>query len=372
MPCAVGDGRRIIGSVNRGHQPDGRAVPLAEVARRLGVSVTDDVRRAARRLPLRFPRSYVDQLQRAGALDLLARIGWPDPEETVPDPGGLDDPVGEAGRAPHPLVRRKYPDRVILLAASRCHFYCRFCFRAGVDIEPSPEELARAVGTIARLARDGVREVILSGGDPLTLDDHRLGALLADLGRVEGIATVRIHTRAPVHQPERVSESLVETLTGSARRPPWVVIHVSHPAELHPAFDEAVARLRGHGIPLLSQTVLLAGVNDAPERLAALFGGLYERGVKPYYLHHPDRVSGTARFHVAIERGRGIVRALRALLPGPAMPSYVVDLPDGSGKVPVDWLEPDGTGHWRVGLPGGKVLRYEERPATGRSAEPPP
>ncbi len=356
--------------MNRRHHSGAGALPLAEVAQRLRVSVDSDVLAAARRLPMRFPRIYLDLLAESGAEDLVRRIGWPDPEETAPDPGGLDDPVGERGSTGSPLVLRKYADRVILLVTSRCHFYCRFCFRSGMTLEPTLEEIERAVATIIDLARTGVREVILSGGDPFVLSDAFLAQVLSLLGGVPGLSTIRVHTRAPVHQPDRVTPGLASRLVEASPARVWVVLHVTHPAELHRGFDEAVAHLRRAGIGLLSQSVLLAGVNDDPLVLAALFRGLYERGVKPYYLHHPDRVRGTARFALPIERGRTLVRRLRGLVPGPAMPAYVVDLPDGSGKVPVDWLEADGPGAWRVERPDGGSLRYEERPAVPMPEEP--
>ncbi len=314
------------------------AISLEEAARRLGVSLDETVRRAARRLPLRFPESYLDLVDPADPADPIRAIAWPAPEEIEEDPGALEDPVGENECRLHRLVIQKYPDRALLLLTSRCHFYCRFCFRADRGGEPRPGEIEEAIEILAR--RPGLREIILSGGDPLVLPDDLLEGLLGSLGRLEGLRSVRIHTRAPVHDPARVDDALVDALVRGAPRPLWMVLHLTHPRELTPAFDAAVERLRRAGIGLMSQSVLLRSVNDDPELLATLFRGLYERQVRPYYLHHPDRTAGTARFRLSIERGLAIVRALRERVPGPAFPHYVIDRPDGSGKLPVMWWTP--------------------------------
>jgi lysine 2,3-aminomutase len=335
-------------------------MPLADAARRLGATWDGRVRLAARRLPLRFPEEYLELADPADPDDPIRAIAWPAAEELEPDPGAIDDPVGERGRGPHPLAIRKHDDRAILIVTKRCHFYCRFCFRAGSHGEPAWDDLEAAVAALAR--EPGLREVILSGGDPLTLPDDRLARLLARLDRLPALETVRVHTRAPVHAPDRVTTELVRTLRGTSKLPVWIVLHASHPRELRPAFDTAVERLLATGVPLLNQTVLLRGVNDDPDTLHGLFTGLYRRRVAPYYLHHPDRIAGTSRFRVSIDRGRRIYRSLRARLPGPATPRYVIDLPDGSGKVPVMELERIEGSSWRFSHPDGTVSRYADVP----------
>jgi len=345
------------------------AVPLAEVVERLGVSLDADVRAAARRLPLRFPRPYLDLL-RDGPDDPLRLVVWPDPEETSYDAEAIEDPVGEAALKPHPFVVRKYRDRALLLVTHRCHLYCRFCFRAGQVAEPRLGEILDAI----RLLRGDteVREVILSGGDPLVLPDEELAQILRALDALPGLRSVRIHTRAPVSDPPRVTDQMVGRLIAASPVPIWIAIHTSHPRELTDGFRRAVGRMQGPGISLLNQTVLLAGVNDDPATLELLFGELYALGVKPYYLHHPDRVAGAARFRVTIERGLAIHRTLRGRLPGAAIPEYVLDLPDGSGKFPVAWLERVGERLYRAPHADGRESFYFDITGTDRRSSETP
>lgn len=335
-----------------------RALPLDEAARRFGSLLDDVARRAARRLPLRFPAGYAALADPSDPADPIRRIAWPDPAELAPDPGALPDPVGEVGLRGSGPVIRKYPDRVLLLVTSRCHFYCRFCFRAGHGEDPSPAELEAAIDALA--GERGIREVILSGGDPLTLPDEDLARILRRLARLPDLAAVRIHTRAPVHDPQRVTAQLIQALLDAAPCAVWCAVHVTHPRELTPACEAALWLFQRAGIPLLSQTVLLRGVNDDPGTLAELFTALYARRVKPYYLHHPDRVEGAARFRLTLDEGLGLFRALRARLPGPAVPAYVLDLPDGAGKVPVESLERLDARRWRAHLPDGRVSDYTD------------
>jgi len=346
-------------------------VPPGEAARRLGVRREPWVGAAARRLPLRFTAPFLELVDPEDPDDPLRRIAWPAPDELAPDPGGLADPVGERGRRPHRLVARKYPDRAVLLVTTRCPVYCRFCFRAPPGREPDDRELAEALRALARLAagEEGppVREAILSGGDPLFLADGRIAGLVGRVAAIPGIRSIRVHTRVPVVDPPRVTADLARALVragGGKLR--WVGLHLVHPRELSPGFDRACAALREAGLALGAQVVLLRGVNDREEVLRELFGGLWERGIAAWYLHHPDRVAGAGRFRVSLAEGLRLFRALRGTLPGPALPAYVLDLPDGSGKVPVDWLVPGARpGTWRVPLPGGGAALYEDPAGTG-------
>lgn len=284
--------------------------------------------------PVRVTRSWWDRVRAEDESDPLARQVLPDPGELRSAEGDLDDPVGEIASAPVPWVVCKHPDRALLLLTKRCHLYCRYCFRRthqpGERLDPSAEELDRA---LTWLRDAGKQEVILSGGDPLACRDEELDQVLARLFEMPRLRWVRVHTRAPITAPHRVTPELVSRLR--ARGPLWVVVHANHPRELCPEVDEALARLVDHGVPVLNQTVLLRGVNDDPAVLAELFEALVRRRVRPYYLHHTDAVRGNAHFRVGLHEGLVLYRDVVARVSGLAAPRYVIDPPDGSGKVDV-------------------------------------
>ena len=273
------------------------------------------------------PRSWFERIEHAE--DPLGRQALPHPSELEEDPEGRLDPVGERGLKPSPWVIQKHPDRVLLLLTRRCHLYCRYCFRRndhGGPSDPSPEELAEAL----RVCREsGARELILSGGDPLAVRDR----LLFEVIDAVGAPVVRLHTRAPITAPERVTDELVEGLR--ARAPLWVLVHCNHPDELSEEVRQALARLVDAGLPVLNQAVLLRGVNDDVETLVALSEALVELRVFPYYLHHTDHAAGNARFRVDARDGLALHDALARRVSGVGLPAYVVDPPDGSGKIPV-------------------------------------
>jgi lysine 2,3-aminomutase len=277
--------------------------------------------------PVRITRAFWERARAAGPA--LMRQALPDPEELTPSAGDLDDPVGDALRSPVPWVVHKHPSRVLLLLTKRCHLTCRYCFRRnhtpGEREDPSPEEWEAAV---AYARGCGAREAILSGGDPLAVRDGTLFDAMDALR--PALPLVRLHTRAPITAPDRVTPELVSGLR--ARAPIWVVVHVNHAAELDGAVDQALARLVDAGIPVLNQSVLLRGVNDDADALVALCEALVDRRIKPYYLHHPDAVRGGGHFGVSMERGLALHRELTARVSGVAVPRYVVDPPDGSGK----------------------------------------
>ncbi len=286
--------------------------------------------------PVRVTRSWAERVRRID--DPLGLQAFPRPSELVPDPGDIPDPVGEERLSPVPWVIRKHADRVLLLTTRRCHLYCRYCFRrdhAGPD-DPSPEELQRA---LAYIRSSGARELILSGGDPLTLTDQRLFAII-DAVR-DAVPIVRVHSRAPITAPQRVTEALVAGLR--ARAPVWVLVHANHPRELSAEVRGALNRLVDAGLPVLNQCVLLRGVNDDVDTLAALCQDLLACRVHPYYLHHTDAAPGNAEFRVPIAEGLRIYAALKTRLSGIALPRYVIDPPDGSGKIAVEeWARREG------------------------------
>lgn len=308
----------------------GKMVGRAEAIERLTGLSADTWERANAEFPVRIPRGWFDAM--GDPESPMARQALPDARELAADPGDLGDPVGDAARSPVPWVVRKHPDRVLLLLTKRCHLYCRYCFRRNHDPgeaqDPTPDELEAA---LRYCERSGAEEAILSGGDPLAVSDKKL---LQAVDRLRAsVPVVRIHTRAPISFPERVTPALAAAL---AERPScWVLVHANHPDELTPPVRQALDRLVGAGVPVLNQSVLLRGVNDDPAVLAALCRALVQLRVFPYYLHHPDRAAGNAHFRVSPQEGVAIWRALSRSVSGIALPRYVIDLPDGSGKFAV-------------------------------------
>ena len=274
------------------------------------------------------------------AHDPIARQFVPSAQETEIAPGELADPIGDEARSPVKGIVHRYPDRVLLKPLHVCPVYCRFCFRrekVGPGGEAlSADELDAALAYIRE--RPEIWEVILTGGDPLMLAPRRLAELLAALDAMEHVAVIRIHSRVPVADPGRVTDALVEALAGAPgprRAGIWLGVHCNHARELTEAARGALSRLAAAGLPLLSQTVLLKGVNADVETLEALMRALVAARVKPYYLHHPDLVRGTGHFRVSIAEGQALMKALRGRLSGLAQPTYVLDVPGGHGKVPI-------------------------------------
>ncbi len=295
---------------------------LAEAARSMAIALTPDLAALIDRTDL--------------AHDPIARQFVPSAHETEIAPEELADPIGDEARSPVKGIVHRYPDRVLLKPLHVCPVYCRFCFRRE-KVGPGGEALSAAeLETALAYIRDRreIWEVILTGGDPLMLTPRRLAELVAALDAIAHVAVIRVHSRVPIAEPGRVTDEMVAALK-PRRAGLWVGVHCNHPRELSAAAREALARLADAGFPLLSQTVLLAGINDEAEILAELMRALVTARVKPYYLHHPDLVRGTGHFRVSIERGQALMKALRGRLSGLAKPTYVLDVPGGHGKVPV-------------------------------------
>jgi lysine 2,3-aminomutase len=281
--------------------------------------------------------------------DPIARQFLPDIAELTVTAEELADPIADEAHSPVKGIVHRHPDRVLLKAVSSCPVYCRFCFRRetvgpGKENLLSPADLAEALAYIQ--SHTEIWEVILTGGDPFILSPRRMAQITGALAQTGHVKVVRWHTRVPVVEPERVTDDLAAALIAPGITS-WVAIHANHPRELTGAARAAVARLAQAGVALVSQTVLLKGVNDDIDTLAALMRGFVEAGIKPYYLHHPDLARGTSHFRLGIEDGLALTRELRARLSGLAQPTYVLDLPGGFGKVVLDStnVEKTGSGH---------------------------
>ena len=284
------------------------------------------------RYPLRITPHYFSLIEAPG--DAIWRQCVPDVRELVEDQA-LSDPLDEERLSPVAQVVHRYPDRALLLAAGTCATYCRFCTRKRkVGCRGMQVSLGEVMAGIEYIGRTpGIRDVIISGGEPLLMSDLLLREILERLRRIAHVEIIRIGTRVPVVLPARITENLCALLRRS--HPLYINTHFNHPRELTPEAAEACARLADAGVVLGNQTVLLAGVNDDAATLDTLFRGLLRMRVRPYYLHHMDLVRGTGHFRTRLETGLNIMAALRGTLSGPAIPHYVVDLPGGLGKVPL-------------------------------------
>jgi lysine 2,3-aminomutase len=276
--------------------------------------------------------------------DPIARQFIPSADELVATPGENADPIGDHAHSPVAGIVHRYPDRVLFKLVHVCAVYCRFCFRREMVGPGKASALSDASyqGALEYIrAHSEVWEVILTGGDPLMLSPRRLAEIMADLAAIDHVKIIRIHTRVPVADPARVSGEMVAALkVGGAVT--WVALHANHARELTAAARTACAALVDAGIPMVSQSVLLRGVNDNAVALEALMRGFVECRIKPYYLHHGDLAPGTAHLRSTLEHGQELMRALRGRVSGLCQPEFVLDIPGGHGKAPVgpNYLSP--------------------------------
>jgi lysine 2,3-aminomutase len=274
-------------------------------------------------------------IDRGNPADPIARQFIPDLAELTVAPDERADPIGDHAHSPVAGIVHRYPDRVLLKLVNVCAVYCRFCFRREM-VGPgkqglTPAQLDAALAYIG--AHPEIWEVILTGGDPLVLSARRLDDAMKRIAAIGHVTVIRLHTRVPVVAPEHITPALVRALkTGKTT---YVALHANHPRELTGAARAAIARIVDAGIPMVSQSVLLRGVNDDVETLSRLMRAFVETRIKPYYLHHADLAPGTSHFRTTIAEGQALMRALRGRVSGLAQPTYVLDIPGGHGKVPV-------------------------------------
>ncbi|MBP2562947.1 lysine 2,3-aminomutase [Neorhizobium galegae] len=292
------------------------------------------IRAVADRYAITLTPTVVSLIDRTDQNDPIARQFVPDRNELLTTPEERADPIGDQAHSPVKGVVHRYPDRVLLKAVHICPVYCRFCFRREMvgpqgDGTLSPEELAAALAYIREHTE--IWEVILTGGDPLVLSPRRLAAIMRGLAEIPHVKIVRFHTRVPVVEPDLVDEAMIAALKES-RKVVYVALHANHPREMTQAARTACGRLIDAGFPMVSQTVLLRGINDDPAVLGDLMKAFVETRVKPYYLHHPDLAPGTSHFRLDIAEGQKIAAALRGTISGLCQPTYVLDIPGGHGK----------------------------------------
>ena len=306
--------------VAAGLAPPEKLADLARVAQRYAVAITPQI---------------AGLIDRGDPHDPIARQFVPDVAELTATPEERTDPIGDDAHSPVDGIVHRYPDRVLLKLVNVCAVYCRFCFRREM-VGPgkqmlSPDKLDAALAYIH--AHPAIWEVILTGGDPLVFPARRLGDVIRRIAAADHVKILRLHTRLPVVAPGKITPALLRALKAPGKTT-YVALHANHPRELTHAVRGACARIVDAGIPMVSQSVLLRGVNDDAATLEALMRAFVECRIKPYYLHHADLAPGTAHFRTTLREGQILMRALRGRLSGLAQPTYVLDIPGGYGKVP--------------------------------------
>jgi lysine 2,3-aminomutase len=303
----------------------------------LGEMLNPDMAEVASRYAVAITPTIANAIDRSNPHDPIAAQFIPSPKELHTLEAEIDDPIDDGGFSPLPGLVHRYPDRVLLKVVSVCPVYCRFCFRREMVGPGGPNltgpDLAAAIAYIA--AHPEIFEVILTGGDPFMLSPRRVGELTQALAAIEHVKIVRWHTRVPIVDPDRVTPAFIEALKAPGIAT-WVAIHANHSQEFSNEAQACVRLLADAGIALVSQSVLLKGINDNLEALQDLMGMFVGLGIKPYYLHHPDLAPGTSHFRLPIKKGQALMRALRKTISGLAQPTYVLDIPGGAFKAPLE------------------------------------
>jgi len=311
-------------------------------------------------LPLAVTPHYLSLIDRSDPSCPIRRQVVPDGAEGKPSRGDLRDPLGEEVHEVAPELIQRYPDRALLLVTDRCAVYCRFCTRSRmVGAGGGPRSLKRLTPALDYLrTHPAIKDVIISGGDPLAMSTRRLVELVSAVRAIPSVETIRLATRVPVVLPKRIDDSLLAALR--PLHPLWVMTHFNHPKELAKEATDALERLADAGFPVMNQTVLLAGVNDDPAVLSQLFRGLVRHRARPYYLLQMDPVSGSGHLRTPVAQGLRIMEALQGNLSGIALPKFIIDTPGGFGKVPLSPNYVTGTDGPRTTLrtPRGVVVDY--------------
>lgn len=321
----------------------------------------DMVDRVIQRYPMRINPYYLSLIKSSD--DPLWRQAVPNAVELEVDAALKADPLSEAPQSPVDHLIHRYPDRVVFMISSQCAMYCRHCMRkrrVGKGRAVSRKAIEKGIEYIRE--QPGIHEVILSGGDPLLMSDGRLDEILTRLKKINHVEILRVHSRAPCTLPSRVTKDLAVLL--SSYHPLYLNIQFNHPAELTPAAMAACKKLSDAGIPLGCQTVLLKGINDDAGVMMQLMRGLLKNRIRPYYLHHADPVQGTRHFRTSIAAGLEIMQELRGRIPGMGVPSYMIDLPGGGGKVPLlpEYIKKISRNKLLVENYEGKVFEYPDTP----------
>lgn len=324
---------------------------------------TDDLEKIKNHLDIRVPQAFIQDIK--NNVEVLKKQFIPTKNELIFLPEELEDPIGDEIWSPVEGITHRYPDRVLLKPTYMCAAYCRFCFRrykvSHTEHNLKEEAYKKAVAYIKQ--KEKIEEVILTGGDPLTLTDKILQKILYDLANIEHVKTLRFHTRIPSLLPSRVTTDLIHMLK-ETKKSVWVAAHMNHCDEFKPETKKALAMFIDNGIPVILQSVLLKGVNNTTEALVNLFKTAVENRVKPYYLHYPDLAKGTKHFRIPLQEAILLVKSLRGKISGLCIPQFILDIPGGKGKIEINphFSKEISPGLWQFESPlDGSIVqvRYE-------------
>ncbi len=308
----------------------------------------EEISKACKKLPFSITSHLLKIIKSEESNSPISRQFIPSPFEIEKKSDELKDPIGDVLHSPVTGIVHRYPDRVLLTPTLTCPVYCRFCFRRETvgNGMLNYADLKNALDYIQNHSE--IWEVILSGGDPLSLATRRLKELIGSINKIDHVGVIRIHTRVPIIDPKRITSDLIAAL--KCEKPVFIVVHCNHSNELVSESKAAISRLVENGFPMLSQSVLLKGINDDAETLSALMKMLVQCRVKPYYLHHGDKAEGTNHFRTTLAAGQKIIGKLRGRISGLCQPNYMLDIPDGHGKVPVgpSYLQAVKENNWKV------------------------
>lgn len=305
---------------------------------------------------LLIPKYYIDLIDWYDEEDPLRKMVMTSNLEQEIQEYEESDPVGDESHSPVPGIIHRYPDRCLLMLTNACAVHCRFCFRKNL-LHSNIALYQKCMDYLTEHTE--LWEVILSGGDPFTFTDVFMEKVIRDIRAIPHLKMIRFHTRTPAVYPQRVKDRFLEAI-GQAM-PYTIIIHINHPREITAEFIQSVSKLRSTGALLLSQTVLMKGINDNAKVLEMLFKGLMEIGIKPYYLHHLDAAAGTHHFRTSVEQGKKLMHELRGHIPGTCIPEYVIDTPGGYGKIPVFWFQHTGEKTYEATSFEGKKIVYTDR-----------
>ncbi len=314
-----------------------RSVHDLQAAGFVAAEATEALEAVASRYAIALTPTVANLIDPNDPNDPIAAQYIPSPAELIEVEGERADPIGDHVHSPVEGIVHRYPDRVLLKLLHVCPVYCRFCFRREMvgpqgDGSMSPEQLSIALDYIR--SHQGIWEVILTGGDPLILSPRRLRDLMLALSSIEHVRIVRIHSRVPAVDPARITSELIDALK-AGNKTVYVALHANHPREMTQDVRAACIRLIDAGVTMVSQSVLLKGINNDVDTLAELMRAFVETRIKPYYLHHPDMAPGTGHFRLPLSEGQALMRELRSKVSGLCIPHYILDLPGGFGKVSV-------------------------------------